>query len=168
MQRKKVDIGVKSSDTKKRTTSKIPSSFTTHRPIIRYSSFREEDSKTTTFNRHAIFPPRGCVRACKRARLDDACESSAHGGTQPRKNAQYLGILLKKYTYTRVCTCMHARVEKVEADACIMTFSVRFVLLSARTPARGGRARDGESEKENGDRARARESSAPGFMSFGP
>lgn len=68
MQRKKRESRhrVKSSDTKKRTTSKIPSSFTrhtTHRPIIRYSSFREEDSKTTTFNRHAIFPPRLCARA---------------------------------------------------------------------------------------------------------
>lgn len=65
---------------------------------------------------------------------------------------------------------MHARVVKVEADACIMTFSVRFVLLSARTPARGGSKGRGkrEREKENRDRARASESSAPGFMSFGP
>lgn len=51
----------------------------------------------------------------------------------------------------------------------IMTFSVRFVLLSART--RRESDRNGEREKESrgvGARGRVRESSASGFMSFGP
>lgn len=91
-----------------------------------------------------------------------------HSASKKRESAQYLGILLKKYIYIHAYARVY--VEKVEADACIMTFSVRFVLLSARTPARGGSKGGGkrEREKENGDRVRASESSASGFMSFGP
>lgn len=49
-----------------------------------------------------------------------------------------------------------------------MTFSVRFVLLSARILARRLLAHRTEKGKRNRDRVRASESSAPGFMSFGP
>ena len=71
----------------------------THRPIIRYSSFREEARNDDLPHGFSSVRHTACTVRCTRTRLDDACESSARAAALRIENAR---ILLKNiYIYAK-------------------------------------------------------------------
>ena len=144
MQRKKVDIGVKSSDTKKRTTSKIPSSFTrhtTHRPIIRQRS---------TATRFFLL---GVVCARANALVSTMRASRVHTAALSLEKTRSTWVFFLKniHIYIHARMYAYARACRESRGRCLYNdiFSAVRAFVGAYARARGASKGRGERERES-------------------